>query len=308
MRVLGQIGALAFLAVGVAHGQALLEAARFAAADLDQDGVLEVVLAGRIGPYRSGMGRGAVQVGTPDRGIIWILGDAGDLPVVRDVGIGDFGGDGHLDVFTVGAGWLQVHQYGSGNLNLIARTQLQSDWTDRVAILGGQGWTLVAVTEYTVQPDRDVGSTIVRGFDCRGGAFVEVWTLQVAAHVGDLVLLGEGPGTYLILETGAGDEGGDVLVYDVSESPTRVWGARLTGGGRCLTIEVADSERGEILFQTTAGTSRVYRFESGELHWERDLQIGHRGGVAPVVTLGGGVRNLGLVLPGTRWSYRHLTF
>ena len=162
-------------------------------------------------------------------------------------------------------------------------------------------------TEYTVRTDRDVGVTTLRGLECRSGAFIDAWTLQVAAHVGDLALVEVGEGLRLILETGAGDEGGDVLIYDVSGSPLLLWSGKLDGRARCLTIEIVDSARRQILFQAIDGMARVYRLESGELRRERGLETELKGIIVPVVTREGNVGHPGLIMPGARWSYRQLT-
>ena len=282
---------------------------RSALADLDGDGNVEVILGGRLGAHRSvGGARGLLQIGEIRAGYVRILAEGGRGGVIRDVAIGDYGRNGRLDVFAVRDGLLQVYAYENSRLVPIGEQSLGSEWTDRVAVLTGARETLVAVTEYSVPPDRDVGVTTVRGFRVSGGNFAEVWSLRIDAHVGDLTLLG-GESNYLILETGAGDEGGDVIVFALSggtNAPSVVWSGRVTDGRRCFTLEAATSNG--ILVQPIGDDAHLFSLRHGELQLERRM-IDTRGGrvMSRVSRSGEGV-SVGLLGPGANGFFRPLTF
>lgn len=270
---------------GPLNGQALLEAVRSVAVDLDQDGQLEVVTVGRIGSYRPGFENGGVvRVGTLLGGRVEIVADAVSPVVVRDVAIGNYMGDGRPEVFSVGDGWLRVHRYESGSLKEVGAQSLASGWTDRIAVLNRKTVSIVAITEYEIQPDSDVGQTKVRAFEARAGKLREIWSLMIPVHVGDLAFVSDGERSRLILETGAGEEGGDVQVYDVmgSSRPRQVWGGRLNGGRRCLSIEITDPDRQEILLRSIDGEAIVYRLGQVGLQQVRRLALSTGSRVVPI--------------------------
>ncbi len=305
MRFFSLVIVLLLGATRPAVGQISLEAVRIVTTDLDRDGQPEVITVGRVGGYRQGAGgRGGLQVSQPAGGRLRTLGYRDDTPILRDVAIGDFASDLTLDVFSIGEGWLWVHAYAYGDVTLVDAKRLDTDWTDRVAVLGDGVRTLVVATEYAIRPDRDVGMTRVRGFDCGPGSFEEIWTFDLSAHVGDLALL-DADGPYLVLETGTGDEGGDVLVYDVSGSPTRVWEGRTTSGRRCLVVEAL--AEGRVLLRSADGDAVVFTLSGGVFRRERTLGAIEGDLVLHVLTNGhpGGV---GTILPGKRWAIRPLTF
>jgi hypothetical protein len=268
--------------------QDLLESARFAAADLDGDGEVEVVIGGRIGPYRAGLGsRGELQVGGLRAGRISVQSRA-VRPVVRDVAIGDYLGDGRPDVFSVGDGWLTLHRYESGRLVEDLLLKLQSDWTDRVAVVGLADRRIVAVTEYTIRPDSDVGETTVRGFEEQDAELREIWAFSLRAHVGDLTFVDNGDLTHLMLETGTGEEGGDMLLYEVKGRalPLQVWSGRLTNGHRSLSLETTDAGRQEIVLTSLDGLSSVFSVQESRLVRNRDLSATVGRLVVPITSIG----------------------
>lgn len=294
---------------GPLAAQVLLESPRFAAADLDGDGEVEVVVGGRIGPYRAGPGsRGELQVGGLRAGRISVQSRA-VRPVVRDVAIGDYLGDGRPDVFSVGDGWLTLHRYASGRLVEDLSLKLQSDWTDRVAVVGLADRRIVAVTEYAIGPDSDVGETTVRGFEEQGTGLREIWAFILRAHVGDITFLEDGNLAHMVLETGTGEEGGDVLLYEVKgrARPVQVWSGRLTNGRRSLSLETTDAGRQEIVLTSLDGLSSVFTVQESRLVRDRDLSVTVGRLVVPITSIGqSGARpdvNLGVLLrDASGWS------
>ncbi|SVE35562.1 uncharacterized protein METZ01_LOCUS488416, partial [marine metagenome] len=224
---------------GALAGQAL-EASRSIAADLDHDGELEVITGGRIGPFLSGGGQGgAIQIGDLHGGRVEIIARVTGITVIRDLAIGNHVAHGDFRVFSVGDGWLRAHRYESGSLLEVAALQLASHWTDRIAVLNRKTTSLVVVTEYVIRPDADVGETVVRAFEARAESLQEIWYLTISAHIGDLAFVGKGDRSHLILETGTAEEGGDILVFEISggSQPILTWSGRMTQGSRCLSIE-----------------------------------------------------------------------
>jgi len=208
--------------------------------------------------------------------------------VVRDVAISDYLGDGRPDVFSVGEGWLTLHRFESGRLVEGPSLKLQSDWTDRVAVVGLADRRIVVVTEYTIGPDSDVGETTVRGYEEQGAELREIWAFTLRAHVGDLALLGNGNLAHLVLETGAGEEGGDVLLYEVAGQalPVQVWGGRLTNGHRSLSLETIDTGRQEIVLTSLDGLSSVISVQQSRLVRNRELSATVGRLVVPITSIG----------------------
>ena len=262
MKVASVLGALAVLcSVGSVSSQPD-RFSRFVAADFDADGHSDVVVV-----ERSGNSRSRLMVGSAGASFKPLNG-APVHPIVRDLAVGDWDRDGVLDLVTIGDGVLRAHQVEGGNLHAISKTSLSSGWTDRVTVREVDGALLVVVTEYDILPDQDVGTTTVRGFEVRAGTPEEVWAFEVKAHVGDLALTEDGETTVLVLETGAGDEGGDILAYDVAGDPELTWAARVTDGTRCLQVESAAGEQNRILFQAIDGRSHVYTVNTVGLQYD----------------------------------------
>lgn len=285
---------LALLLTSYVHGQVTIERARFAAADLDGDGRTELVIGGRLGPFRSAGSPGALQVGVVDGSSVRVANQAGGLPEIRDVGLGDVDGDGRVDAVTVGAGWLAVHTFENGRLAEAARLRLDSDWTDRVAVTALAGVATVAVTEYDVKPDGDTGTTWVRGFAATDRGLEARWVFDVRGHVGDLTFVESTGRTLLLLETGTGEEGGDIRVYDVTETPRLTWAGRVGDGRRCLAVEATGDSDGTILLRSVDGIARLCSVRPDRVSELRRLRIEPDAALAPVFDVDGRVRAIGL--------------
>jgi len=284
MKLVTAILLCAGLLSGVLAGQAL-EASRSAAADLDHDGELEVITGGRLGPFLSGSGQGgAIQITDLKGGRVEIVTCVTGMTVIRDVAIGNHIVYGGFRVFSVGDGWLRAHRYESGSLLEVTALQLASDWTDRIAVLNRNTTSLIVVTEYVIRPDSDVGETVVRAFEARAETLQEIWYLTISAHVGDLAFLGEDDRSHLIVETGTGEEGGDILVFEISggSRPILTWSKRMTQGNRCLSIEVTNPSRGEVLLRSINGDAAIYVLGRQGLELKRRLSISAGVEVVPV--------------------------
>jgi hypothetical protein len=206
------------------------------------------------------------------------------MAVIRDVAIGNHAARGGPYVFSVGDGWLRAHRYESGNLLEVAALQLASDWTDRIAVLNRKTTSLVVVTEYVIRPDGDVGETVVRAFEARAKTLQEIWYLTISAHIGDLAFVGEVDRSHLILETGTAEEGGDILVFEISggSRPILTWSGRMTQGSRCLSIEATNPARGEVLLRSINGDAAIYALGRQGLELKRKLSISAGAQVVPV--------------------------
>ncbi len=294
MRSIGTMVCLVVLA-SVAAGQMVTSTARFASADLDGNGSAEFIAAGRIGPYLPVGGRALLQVSQLVSGGRLAVMAEREVGTVRDVAIGDYGLDGRLDVFTVGDGWLNVHAVAGGRLVQVAGLRLDTDWTDRLAVLGDGETALAVVTEYRIQPDRDVGTTRLRGFHCEPEGLRQVWAFDLDLHVGDLALVG-GPSPHLVVEAGAGDEGGDLLVYDVSTSPVLLSQDSVTQGSRCLSIEALAQSR--VVARSIDGYEHVLSLSRGRLIRLSSTTYEPRSKLVSGVTPEGLAGSVGVYVPG----------
>ncbi|MCH2663827.1 hypothetical protein MK139_05750 [bacterium] len=286
-----------WLVAGNLFAEYTVERPRLASANFGEKPA--VVIVGRSGVFGLPGSRGVLQVGEIQSGLLRIVAEMSTAEVICDVDTGSFDGTERDDVFSVGDGLLRVYRYHGNELQVLAFFGLRSEWTDRIATLNDpENGTLVAVTEYEIQPDQDVGVTTIRGFRVRGGELVEVWSFDIGAHVGDLALLsGERP--FLVLESGAGDEGGDLSVYDVTGVPDRVWSGRVTEGERCLSVQRMLGAS-SLLVHPVGGRPQLFTSSSGRLIRARSVDSEGTDILLPV----GSSQLMRLKRQGSRWVSR----
>lgn len=223
---------------------------RVAHADVDGDGVFEVVAGGRLGaPVAVDVPRLARQAGV---GIYRVMGEVlhplherFDLHVVSDVAGGDVDGDGVDEVVVVGMGALTVFEVVNNELVMLTRVMLGANWTDRVMVadVDGDGLADVGVTRYAIDADAEIGRSEVVFLRWTGQTLREdvVWHLD--GHVGDLCALsGDDGRVNVVIEVGMGDEGGRVVVQDGRLGQV-LWQEQLTTGGvRALSLDARGAQ------------------------------------------------------------------
>lgn len=202
-----------------------IDAPRFAEGDLDGDGVAELVVGGRVGPFRAVTdalaGRRARISVEFRQGMAMSRMIANDeIPVVEDVAVGDLDGDGRAEIIAVGWYRLWVLALKNGELVVVGSESLAQGQFSRVdaADLDGDGRAEVVVAESLREPGAEVVTTAltVYRFD---GQWQRVASLDLEGHVGDLCL-GDLSGSgrlSLALELGDEEIGGLVQLYDFVE-------------------------------------------------------------------------------------------
>jgi len=204
----------------------VIQAPRLGRGDVNGDGLLDLVVGGRIGafpgvnaPAQMMRARVIVYPGSRD-GRFGEPFAYDDLHVVDDVCVADLDGDGRWEIVAVGDGWLTVLRR-SGSGWRLHRAVLPGRHTHRVAAgdIDGDGQPEILALAYRVDDDgEEKGRTEVLAFRGEGGGLVPIAGTVVDGHVGDLAVL---PGldsstAAVLLEAGSGDEGGMLmtLVFD----------------------------------------------------------------------------------------------
>ena len=252
---------LAGFCLGDASAETGFQKVRFARADVDGDGVSEVVAGGRIGPAVSvdvpravrQAGFGVYQVSGK---LLKPLAVREDLQSVQDVGAGDLDGDGKDEIITVGMGRLTVFGWRQDGLSEMSRVSLGGAWTDRVAVgdVDQDGRAEIAVTIYQIEAEAEIGHTrvviyrwqdaLVRGHD---------WITRM--HVGDLAANASG----WVMEVGAGEEGGELMAVNKEGWP--VWQHSVASGPRALSLDVIDQR---LIVGRVDGVVHLYDLETSQ--------------------------------------------
>lgn len=220
---------------GVAWGDLGGQQVRMARADVDGDGVWEVIAGGRIGPAVAVdvprfLRRAGVGVYRVDGDLLQPLCERNDLYVVNDVAGGDVDGDGLDEVVVVGMGLVRVFDVVGGQLAEIARVDLPNEWTDRVMVgdVDGDGLAEVGVTLYAVDFGAEIGRSEVFFLQWTGAGLTKKFEFVIDGHVGDLCAMAFEDGRPLIaLEVGFGDEGGEIQLLS-GQGGHVIWRGNMT--------------------------------------------------------------------------------
>ena len=280
---------------------------RFALGDVDGDGVPEVIVGGRVGPFRAVTDpqirkRARVEAGRMAGRMLHVMGASPELHVVEDVAAGDVDGDGRDEVMAVGGGRLITLGWEDGSLRIRHVEALPSGWTDRVAVgdADGDGSPEVALTLYHIEDGAEVGRTTLVLYRWQAGAWLERWSEEVPMHVGDLDLAdldGTG-GCELVLEAGAGDEGGEGRLFRFTDgSYTQIWSGTITDyGRRALSLSAIPGKNGMVAVAEVEGSVRLFRMEGDALRFRGPGPVAR--GVTGLLLLQGSGQEL-TVLTGT---------
>lgn len=260
---------------------------RFASGDVDGDGIRELVIGGRVGPFRPvtdspSSGRGRIEVYRREGRLFAPMGAGLDLNQVVDVACGDLDGDGTSEVAAVGGGRLVVFAWQAGSLGVRHAEALDGEWSDRVAAgdVDGDGRDELIVTLYAIGDEAELGQTSVVLYRLEAGRLRGHAQLDIPMHVGDLAIAGPGgaSGMGLVLEVGAGDEGGEGRVYRFAGGHfVKTWGAPVTQEGtRALTVSGLGSL---VAFLPVGGPPVIYGLEGGSLWLRGSLESAVGGGL-----------------------------
>jgi hypothetical protein len=208
-----------------AHAFEAMYKLRLASADLDGDGTVEILAAGRLGPFRPltgplGSRRARVEAYSRSGTLLHLLAACEDIHVADDIAGADLDADGRDEVLVIGAGRLSVLSLQGGRLLVRHVAHLPLEWTHRVdaADVDGDGLVEVAVAAYDIGADGGIGNTALTIYRWTGSGLHALDEIAVRGHVGDLTFsLPTGSvSPQLILERGAGEEGGDGIGYAFS--------------------------------------------------------------------------------------------
>ena len=279
---------LVFLIVGSSpiHAQGILTNGvmthpRFALGDFDGDGESEILVGGRIGPFLSvdtprSHRHARVDLFRVENSILQSLAASSELYVVEDVAAGDLDGDGRDEILVVGAGLLTVLDWRDGRLSPRFVKALNSSRTDRIdaADVDADGMAEVVVTLYDIQSDSEIGRTEIVLLKWQGGNLNMSNHFYLNGHIGDLCLAdldGQG-GPELILETGWGDEGGQVIVYQTSGKvfQEKGRGQATTERRRSLSMSTTVGPAGKLAVYAAGGGVRTFTFIGDQLQFDRE--------------------------------------
>jgi hypothetical protein len=198
-----------------------IAAPRFGEGDLDGDGRLELVVGGRVGPFRpvtdplAGR-RARVEVHIMEQGQLRGIAGNDELPVVEDLAVGDIDGDGRAEILAVGWYRLWTLRLEEGELVVVGEEALATGRFSRVdaADLDGDGRAEVVVAESLREPGAEVVTTAISVYSFEG-QWQQVARLDLEGDVGDLCLgeLSKGQPS-MALELGGEEVGGLVRLYD----------------------------------------------------------------------------------------------
>ena len=215
---------LAWASPLVAGTQLLLSASkitapRFGEGDLDGDGQGELVVGGRVGPFRPVtdplQGRRArIEVQIYQQGQLQTIAMLDELPVVADIAVADIDGDGRAEILALGWHRLWTLRLERGKLVVAGEQILATGRLARVdaADLDGDSRAEVILAERRQTLGAEVVATKL-GIYRYGGQWQEVSRLDLDGDVGDLCLGQVAGRPSLALELGTEEIGGLVQTY-----------------------------------------------------------------------------------------------
>lgn len=266
-----------FYFCGVSWCDLGLRDVRIARADVDGDGIEEVIAGGRIGwapavdvPRRARQaGLGVYRV---DGDFLRPICERNDLFWVADVAGGDVDGDGVDEVVAVGLGHVMLYKVVGDELIEIGHEVLEHDWTDRVMVgdVDGDGVDEIGVTVYHIEPGAEIGRSDVRYFSWANARLERRLEFSIEGHVGDFCGVSNTRGeNFVALEVGMGDEGGEIRM--VSGLTGRIfWRGTMTEGRvRALSL---DAQLGQLVVGGVDGQVRLAQITARGMFPVRELQ------------------------------------
>jgi len=239
-----------FYFCGVSWCDLGLRDVRVARVDIDGDGTVEVVAGGRIGQAVAvdvprNNRKAGIGVYRVDGALLQLICEREDLFWVADVAGGDLDGDGIDEIVAVGLGHVMIFDVVGNRLVEIGHEILEHHWTDRVMVgdVDGDGRVEVGVTVYDIAQGAEIGRSEVRFFSWVQTRLESSFVFFVDGHVGDLCGVTAARGeTYVALEVGVGDEGGEIQMR-VGHTGRVFWRGDLTVGGvRALSLDARETQ------------------------------------------------------------------
>ena len=269
-------------------GEVEIAAPRFAEGDLDGDGKNELVIGGRVGPFRPvtdppEVKSARVEVYADGGGWMELKGMSEDLYVIEDLAVGDLDGDGREEIVAVGGERIWVLRYESSELRVEEAEALTNGRLRRVAVgdVDGDGRAEVVVAETWPGRGEEVPETEIRFLRFDAGWW-EWKALQLQLHVGDLCLadLSGNGAMELALEQGAEEMGGQLSVYDLGGASIREMLTRQTTRDRRRALSLAvQREEGRSLLGvgTVDGQIGIWRLRGRDLEQVETLAAPEKG-------------------------------
>jgi hypothetical protein len=200
---------------------------RLAAADLDGDGRKEVLVAGRLGPFRPltdpiAARAARVQAYAVSGTLLSPVASCDALHVADDIAAADLDADGRDEVLIIGAGRLSVLTLRGDRLDVRQVVPLPWEWTHRVVAedTDGDGIPELVLAAYDIAPDGGIGTTTLAVAEWTGSGLDILSQTRIRGHVGGLAFAGTGQnaGPLLVVACGAGDEEGEGIAFRLAGS------------------------------------------------------------------------------------------
>ena len=232
-------------------------APRFAEGDVDGDGRSDLIVGGRVGPFRSltdppSARTARVELYAVGNGPMRLLAACDELPVVNDVAAGDLNGDGRDEIVAIGDHRLYVLVRSGGELVVEHAEERALGRLLRVdaADLDGDGRAEIAVAESRPETGAEATAADIHIYRYVAGLREEAVVVS-GRHIGDLCFGdydGDG-GVDLAFEEGGEEIGGQISVYGFSglHAIARIRQEVTEGRVRALSLAALGRERSTLL-------------------------------------------------------------
>ena len=255
------------------HSVSPISSPRYASGDFDGDGTPEIVVGGRVGPFRAitdplSTKRARVDLLKLEGNELTVLAIGPELNQVDDVAAGNLDGKLGVEIVAVGAGRLTILGWDGNHLLRLHDEQLPSDQTQRVETIDidNDGVEELVLTLYDIGDDGDTGVTSLNVYSWNG-SLKQLQSLVVRSHVGDIAVVKDAE-PRLVLERGTGEEGGEALIIGLKKYQHReIWRGYITNRGqRALNLATMETS-GQLVVGATNGSVRLYQITESGLHF-----------------------------------------
>ena len=272
---LGYAGDLSDLFPALVPGDDAITAPRLTSGDLDGDGVEEVVVAGRVGPFRAVTDpfeskQARIDVFRLTGGDLALVWSSPNLHVINDVATGDVDGDGAPEIVAIGDYRMYIYRWEDERGTAIWSSPFARGRAMRIdmADLDSDGRAELVVAEQVPRFNADLSPTQITVYSFDGQVLLALSSLWSDMHVGDLALTRRrGAETYLFFEEGGEEEGGTIVTYGFSGTSPRLIGRELLIPTRqralALSVEAKGLGQHVLAVGCVSGDIRIYGFDGG---------------------------------------------
>jgi hypothetical protein len=247
---------------------------RFASGDIDGDGEKDIIVGGRVGPFRAltdplSDKHARVDLYKREGNVLTVLTTGPELNQVDDVATGNLDHKKGAEILAVGAGRLIVLGWDRNHLVRLHTELLPSNLTQRIETIDidSDGIDELIITLYGVGEDGDSGKTTVNIYAWSTSSLRLLQSLEIDSHVGDLAVVANSA-PKLVLETGTGEEGGEARMIGLGlHHHWEVWRGQITDGSR-RSLSLSSIETGQLAVGTPNGTVRLYQVAETELYFK----------------------------------------